>query len=223
LKSLGGWSDMPAKIKFCGMMRPEDAASAVDTGAAYLGVVFAEGPRVVTSERAKAVVRAAGGVPVFGVFGDQSPEEILQIAGYAGLSGAQLHGAYTGAAAGSLRAAGLQVWRVVRIAAPSDLDLLADAASESDVVLVEPQVAHARGGAGVPLDLAVGREARGRLAGHLMALAGGLTAETVAQALALVRPDIVDVSSGIERQPGIKDTQKMARFVEAVFAHTPVS
>ena len=214
---------MPAKIKFCGMMRPEDAAAAAEAGAAYLGVVFAEGPRVVTSQRAKAVVRAAGGVPVFGIFGDQPPEEILQIAGFADLSGAQLHGAYTGSDARLLRAAGLEVWRVVRIAAPSDLDSLADACAEADAVLVEPRVGHARGGAGVPLDLAVAREARARLAGHPMVLAGGLTAETVRQALELVRPDIVDVSSGIERQPGIKDTVKMARFVEAVLAHSPVS
>ena len=204
-------------------MRPGDAASAAKAGAAYLGVVFAGGPRVVTPERAKAVVGAAAGVPVFGVFGEQSPAEILQIAGYAGLSGAQLHGAYTGSDAKGLRSAGLQVWRVVRIAVPSDLDLLADASAGSDAVLVEPRVGHARGGAGVPLDLAVAREARGRLAGHPMVLAGGLTAEAVRQALDLVRPDIVDVSSGIEREPGIKDTQKMARFVEAVFAHSPVS
>ena len=205
------------------MMRPEDAASAVAAGAEYLGVVFAEGPRAVTSERARVVVEAAGGVPVFGVFGNQSLAEILQIAGYAGLSGAQLHGAYSGSDAASIRAAGLQVWRVVRIALPSDLDLLADASAHSEAVLVEPRVAHARGGAGVPLDLAIAREARGRLAGHPMVLAGGLTAETVSQALDLVRPDIVDVSSGIERQPGIKDTHKMARFVEAVFAHSPIS
>jgi len=214
---------MPAKIKFCGMMQPADAALAADTGAAYLGVVFAGGPRAVTSERARAVVRAAGGVPVFGVFGEQSPEEILQIAGQVGLSGAQLHGAYSGDDASRLRAAGLQVWRVVRIAVPSDLDLLAEASAESEAVLVEPRVSHARGGAGVPLDLAVAREARARLAGHPMALAGGLTAENVLQALDVVRPEIVDVSSGVEQQPGVKDTQKMARFVEAVFAHTPVS
>lgn len=214
---------MPAKIKFCGMMRPEDAATAAQSGAAYLGVVFAGGPRVVTSERAREVVVAAGDVPVFGVFGDQSTDEILRIAEDAGLSGAQLHGAYTGAEAGRLRAAGLEVWRVARIAVPSDLDLLGDMSAESDAVLVEPRVAHAKGGAGVPLDLAVAREARGRLAGHPMALAGGLTAATVVQALDLVRPDIVDVSSGVERQPGIKDPQKIARFVEAVIAHSSVS
>jgi phosphoribosylanthranilate isomerase len=214
---------MPAKIKFCGIMRPDDAAMAAGAGAAYLGVVFAGGPRAVASDRAREIVGAAAGVPVIGVFGDQSADEILQITERARLSGAQLHGTYSRAVAARLRAAGLQVWRVVRIAVPSDLDTLADASSESDAVLVEPRVSHVRGGAGVPLDLAVAREARRRLAGHPMALAGGLTADTVGPALNLVRPEIVDVSSGVERLPGIKDSQKIARFVEAVFAHSPVN
>lgn len=214
---------MPAKIKFCGIMRVEDAGVAAGAGAAYLGVVFAGGPRTVTPGRAKEVVEAAAGVPVIGVFGDQPTEEILQITERAGLKGAQLHGSYSGADAAPLRAAGLRVWRVVRIAVPSDLDLLGDAASESDVVLVEPRVSQAQGGTGVPLDLAVAREARQRLAGHPMALAGGLTAATVAQALDLVHPEIVDVSSGVERLPGIKDPQKIARFVEAVSAHSPIT
>ena len=214
---------MTAKIKFCGIMRHEDASVAAAAGAAYLGVVFAEGPRAVSADRAREVVGAAAGVPVMGVFGDQSTEEILQLVEQAGLSGAQLHGSHTGAEAARLRAAGLQVWRVVRIAVPSDLDTLGDATAGSDAVLVEPRVPHARGGTGVPLDLAIAREARGRLAGHPMALAGGLTAETVGQALDLVRPEIVDVSSGVERLPGIKDPHKIARFVEAVFAHSPVT
>jgi phosphoribosylanthranilate isomerase len=214
---------MRAKIKFCGMMRPEDAAVAAAAGAAYLGVVFAGGPRAVTAERAKLVVGAANGVPVLGIFARQSSEEILRIAESTGLRGAQLHGVYSVAEAARLRAAGLEVWRVVRIAVPSDLDLLGEASAESDAVLVEPLVAHAEGGAGVPLDLAVAREARGRLAGHPMALAGGLSAATIARALELVRPDIVDVSSGVERQPGIKDNEKIASFVEAVFAHSPVT
>jgi phosphoribosylanthranilate isomerase len=211
-----------AKIKFCGIMRPEDAETAVEAGGSYLGVVFAGGPRAVTPDRAREVVRAAAGVPVMGVFGHQSPEEILQIADRAGLTGAQLHGPYSKAVAAQVRAAGFQVWRVVRIAAPSDLDALGDAPSESDVVLVEPRVSDALGGAGIPLDLAVAREARCRLAGHPMALAGGLTADTVGQALDLVRPEIVDVSSGVERLPGVKDSRKIACFVEAVFAHTPI-
>ena len=214
---------MAAKIKICGLMRPQDAAKAAEAGASYLGVVFAGGPRAVTPEQGREVVAAGAGVPVLGIFADQSPEEILQICDRATLSGAQLHGSHSRPVAERLRAAGLQVWRVVRIAVPSDLDALGEAMPGSDAVLVEPRVPHSRGGAGVPLDLAVAREARGRLAGHPMALAGGLTADTVAQALTFVRPEIVDVSSGVECLPGIKDHNRIARFVEAVFAHSPVT
>jgi phosphoribosylanthranilate isomerase len=211
-----------AKIKICGIMRPHEAASAVAAGASYLGVVFAESSRTVNSDLAKDIVAAAGGVAVMGVFTDQSVDGILHIRDRVGLSGAQLHGTYSPASAARLRAHGLQVWRVVRIAAPSDLDLLGEAIADSDAVLVEPKVAHVRGGAGLPLSLAVAREARSRLAGHPMVLAGGLTSETVSEALAVVRPEIVDVSSGVERKPGIKDPDKIARFVEAVFAHSPI-
>jgi phosphoribosylanthranilate isomerase len=211
------------KIKICGLMRPLDAEMAAQAGAAYLGVVFAGGSRVVTPRQAEDVVAAGAGVPVLGVFAEQPLEEVLQITERAGLSGAQLHGSYSPSAAARLRAAGLQVWRVVRIAVPSDLDSLGEATLESDVVLVEPNVPGAKGGSGVPLELAVARDARGRLAGHPMALAGGLTPDTVGEAVTFVRPEIVDVSSGVESLPGIKDPNRIARFVEAVFAHSPIT
>jgi phosphoribosylanthranilate isomerase len=214
---------MTAKIKFCGIMQAQDAACASAAGAAYLGVVFAGGPRAVTVEAARDVVGAATGVPVLGIFANQSPEEILRICDRAGLSGAQLHGPYSFEAAAWLQTHGLEVWRVVRIAVPSDLDTVGDAAAGSHAVLVEPSVPHARGGAGVSLNAALACEARQRLVGHPMVLAGGLTPESVGQALARVRPEIVDVSSGVERLPGIKDPERIARFVEAVFAHSSVT
>jgi phosphoribosylanthranilate isomerase len=214
---------MSVKVKICGLMRAEDVAAAAAAGASYLGVVFAKGSRTVTPSLARDLVSAASGLPVLGVFAEHPVEDILQTCALAGLSGAQLHGSYSRAHAERLRAGGLEVWRVVRIAVPSDLDLLIAAIPSSDAVLVEPRVAHARGGAGLPLDLAIAREARARLAGHPMVLAGGLTPETVGDAVSLVRPEVVDVSSGVERQPGIKDFNKIARFVEAVFAHSPIS
>ena len=82
---------------------------------------------------------------------------------------------------------------------------------------------HAPGGAGVSLDLAVARVARARLAGTTMVLAGGLTPESVAEAVALVRPEVVDVSSGVEYLPGIKDPDKIARFLEALFGPSPIT
>ena len=213
---------MVAKIKFCGIMQPGDATVAAAAGAAYLGVVFAGGPRAVTVVGAREVVRAAAGVPVVGVFAAQSPDEILRIGEKAELSGAQLHGSYSRSDAAWLRAHGLEVWRVVRIAGPSDLDLLGEAVLDADTVLVEPRVPHALGGAGVSLDLELGCQARNRLVGP-MALAGGLTPDNVGEALVQVRPEIVDVSSGVERRPGIKDPHTIARFVEAVFAHSSVT
>ncbi len=213
----------PVRVKICGLTRPEDARAAALAGAAYLGVVLAGGPRHLSPAAAADVSAAASGVPVFGVYGDQSVDDILEISRLAHLQGAQLHGPYARSDAARLRAAGLQVWRVLRIATPTDLDALSASARDADAVLVEPRVPHATGGTGVSLDLAIAREARQRLAGSAMVLAGGLTPATVAVAVTLVRPEVVDVSSGVERLPGIKDPEKIARFLEAVFGHSPIS
>jgi phosphoribosylanthranilate isomerase len=210
-----------ARVKICGLTRPEDAERAAAAGASYLGVVLAGGPRRVSLAKAADVVAASRGVPVLGVFGDQSVEEILSLARDIGLSGAQLHGPYSRDDAARLASAGLLVWRVVRIASPADLDRLSEASLDAGTVLVEPRVPHLDGGSGLPLDLAIAVEARNRLAGARMALAGGLTPETVGAAVALVRPDVADVSSGVESLPGIKDHEKIARFLEAVLGRSP--
>jgi phosphoribosylanthranilate isomerase len=115
------------------------------------------------------------------------------------------------------------VWRVARIGGPEDLDDLADLALDADAVLVEPRVPGAEGGSGAALDLEMARDARVRLRAATMVLAGGLTPESVGAAAALVRPEVVDVSSGVERLPGIKDPDKIARFLEAVFGHSAIS
>ena len=213
---------MPVEAKICGLTRPADADAAAAAGASYLGVVFAGGPRSVDPSRARDIAKAGRGLPVLGVFAAQRPAEILRIARDAGLTGAQLHGDYSRADARELRAHGLVVWRVVRIALPADLDRLDDAMLDADAVLVEPRVAHAAGGSGVSLDLAVAREARARLAGARMVLAGGLNPGTVGSAAALVRPEVVDVSSGVESLPGIKDPVRIAAFLEAAFGPSPI-
>ena len=212
---------MGVSVKICGLTRPEDAAAAAGGGAAYLGVVLASGPRRVSFARAAEIVAASRSVPVLGVFGSQPVLEILAAVRDIGLAGAQLHGAHTREDAARLQEAGLIVWRVVRIASPADLETLAEASLDAETVLVEPRVAHAEGGSGVALDLSVAVEARRRLAGVRMALAGGLGPETVARAAALVGPDTVDVSSGVESLPGIKDHEKIARFLEAVLGRSP--
>ena len=213
---------MAVEVKVCGLTRPADAEAVVACGADYLGVVFASGPRVVSAAQAAAIVAAAGGRAVFGVFGQQTADEILRLRDGAGFRGAQLHGPYSTEDAARLGREGLLVWRVVRLEGASDLDRLAGVEEAADAVLVEPRVTYADGGAGVALPLAIAARARERLRGR-MVLAGGLRAETVGDAVGLVRPDAVDVSSAVEILPGIKDSQKLARFLEAVRGLSPVA
>ncbi len=205
---------VPAKI--CGLTRPGDAAAAVQLGAAYLGVIFAGGPRQVSPERAQEIVAAAGHLPVFGVFGSQGSGEILRICEQAGLTGAQLHTGANAEFVTTLRAAGLEVLSVVRLGEASDLDQLDQQRHLGCPIIIEPRVAGKLGGTGVTLSLELARAARARLHDHRMFLAGGLTPENVAAAVAAVSPDAVDVSSGVEQIPGIKDRQRMADFLGAL-------
>ncbi len=205
---------IPAKI--CGLTRVEDARDAVRLGASYLGVIFAGGPRVVAVERAREIVAVAGRVPVIGVFGPQGEGEILQRCEQAGLAGVQLHGLHTPVLIERLAAQGLLVLPVVRLGAPVDLDQLDPLLGLACPVLVEPRVEGRLGGSGVPLAFDLARAARARLRGRMMFLAGGLTPETVAEAVREVAPDAVDVSSGVEQIPGVKDPVRLARFLEGV-------
>jgi len=205
---------MVAEVKICGLTRPADAALAERLGATWLGVVFAAGPRRLTAVRAREVATAVA-LPVFGVFGDASLDDILRAVELAGLGGIQLHG--TPLAAGRVAdAAGVPVWRVVRLDGPDSLPALAP--DGEDAVLVEPRVPGHLGGTGVPLDLAVAVSAREALAGRRMVLAGGLRPDTVREAIDTAAPEVVDVSSGVEvpGHPGIKDPRRLSAFLQAV-------
>lgn len=205
---------MVVEAKICGITRPADAAMAAASGASYLGVIFAGGPRMVPPEGAREIVAAAAPVPVFGVFGAAAAGDILLIVRRAGLAGTQLHGADL--APGALAGAGL-VWLVRRLSTAGDLAALGGVPA-ADAVLVEAKVAGAEGGTGVVLDRTLAVAARAELAGRRMVLAGGLHAGNVAEIIGAVRPDIVDVSSGVELpgRPGIKDAGRIRDFLEAV-------
>lgn len=206
----------PTPAKICGLTRPEDAEAAVRLGASYLGVIFAGGPRQVELAQARAIVSAAGQVPVFGVFSSQTGEEILKVRDRTGLAGAQLHAGADSALVEALEREGMRLLVVTRLAGPEDLPALDTARALGVPLLVEPRVPDRLGGTGVPLSLELARSARARLAGHSMVLAGGLSPDSVADAIRAVRPDAVDVSSGVEQIPGIKDHDKLARFLEAL-------
>jgi phosphoribosylanthranilate isomerase len=205
---------LAVEAKICGLTRPGDAALAARLGASYLGVVFAESTRQVGQAGARDIVKAGGGVPVVGVFVSHPVDDILRLRDTTGLSAVQLHGSYDAAVRMRLMREKLPVWVVRHIASPDDIELLPEQADGAAVLMVEPQVPGAVGGTGVALDLSLAQAARARVGRTRLALAGGLRPDTLARAIALVSPDIVDVSSGVEAAPGLKDADRLARFLE---------
>jgi phosphoribosylanthranilate isomerase len=207
-----------ARVKFCGLTRPEDAALAGELGAAYVGAIFAGGPRELTPERARDVLGAAGGTTRrVGVFGSQSAAEVGRTAAVAGLDVVQLHADPDARAVDDVRAhfAG-EVWAVVRTdgALPEGLRELA---SRADAILLDARVPGTLGGSGVALPWA---ELRGRIADLRVevpiVLAGGLRPGNIVEAVRAFAPAVVDVSSGVERSPGVKDHGLMRDFVRAL-------
>lgn len=223
---------MSVEVKVCGLRRPGDATVAIEAGAAYLGVVYAGGPRRVSDSEVREIVAVAGKVPVMAVWGTPDLDAILRSRDAAKFSGVQLHGGSDPAMARSLRAEGLIVWRVARLSSAADLDGVAELCEEADAVLVEPRVPGKEGGAGIALDLDLATAARriitqsaarrsstqSAVRGPQSVLAGGLRPGTVASAVRTVRPDIVDVSSGVESAPGVKDPHLIQAFLEQALA-----
>ena len=207
---------MAVKAKICGIRRGSDAEHAVRAGADFLGVVLDAGPRQATPDELLAVVDAAGATPVMAVVVAMGVDEVLHLRDRTGFHGVQLHGGQESADARRYAEAGLIVWRTARLSADSDTRGIGKLTEHADAVLVEPSVAHVPGGAGIPLELGMAAGVRRELDPLPMVLAGGLTPETVARAATLVRPYAVDVSSGVERAPGVKDSDRVMRFLEAI-------
>lgn len=209
---------LPA-VKFCGLTRAEDAARGASLGARYLGVIFAGGPRLLTAGQARALFDSTpGAYGRVGVFGAQPVAEIARVAEQVGLDVVQLHGDPAPEQIDELRRRfGGEIWGVVRTRGAELPVGLAALFATADAVVLDARVAGSLGGSGVVLDWA-GLAARlaGPRGGRRLVLAGGLTPRNVALAARTLAPDIVDVSSGIERAPGLKDPHRMDAFVAAL-------
>lgn len=205
-------------IKFCGLTRPEDAAMAVRLGASYTGVILASGPRLVTEARAAEVLADVPDVVGrVGVFADQSPMEIARIASTLRLRAVQLHGVVDVRRVADVRAVvDAEVWPVIRISG-DELPIVAAAiAAHSDVLFLDSLVQGAHGGSGVSFDWeGLATKVQGLRQGKRIILAGGLRPENLSRAIAAIGPDVVDVSSGVESTPGIKDHDRMRLFRDA--------
>ena len=204
---------MRTRIKMCGVTRLDDALRAVDLGVDALGFVFWPGsPRCVPPRQAAAI---AAVLPPFvatvGVFVNQPLDEIRTVAAGVGLNAIQLHGDEAPGTWGSVPGRCIKA-----IGVGAGFDAAAIAAWPPEVwPLLDAHDLARRGGTGRAVDWDV---AAAVSRGRPIILAGGLDASNIREAVARVRPFAVDVSSGVEREAGIKDPDRLRAFVEAVAA-----
>lgn len=201
----------PVAVKVCGLTVPEEALACARLGVWGVGVVFAPGsPRRVDADGAAAVVSALpAGVARVGVFAGASIAEMDDIARRVGLTHLQVHG---GADPAAVRArCGLPVIEGVRVDGEAALERAR--ASAADMVLLDAAVPGLDGGTGTAFDWTLLER---RPLGRPFALAGGLVPASVGDAVARLRPRMVDVSSGVESSPGRKDPERVRAFVAAV-------
>jgi phosphoribosylanthranilate isomerase len=208
-------------IKFCGLTKPDDAREARRLGATFIGTIFADSQRRVDPAAALRIFEAGGPeVRHVAVFGSGTAGEIAVVAERVKADVVQLHAGADARAVEALRSEFRgEIWAVVGLdpAAETMPPAADEMAAVADAVLLDARVAGRTGGAGVPFDWA-------RLAGSVARLrertsvivAGGLDAANVGRAILTLRPDVVDVSSGVESSPGNKDPERMRAFAEAV-------
>lgn len=198
---------MTTYVKVCGLRHPHEAEVVLEAGADAIGVVFSQkSPRRVTIDEARAVIAAvAGRIDTVVVTNDLDAAEAAQRARDIGADVLQLHGHYSAEDFARARAIMPRVWRATSLA-EAENPTVGDYGDEA-LLLDAP-----RPGSGERWDLSelISRS----LAGHWL-LAGGLNADNVADAIAEAHPWGVDVSSGVESAPGVKDLDKIRAFVAA--------
>jgi phosphoribosylanthranilate isomerase len=199
------------RVKICGIRRPEDAQLAVDLGADALGFVFWPGsPRAVTADEARRMIdRVPPFVATIGVFVNQERAEVLATARRAGLTAIQLHGDEDPS---SYAGCGWRVIKAVPVGSGFMLSAVEDVPAEM-TVLLDAHDPVRRGGTGQPIEWHVAATAA-RV--RPIVLSGGLTPANVRTAVDTVRPFAVDVSSGVESAPGIKDEGKLRALFAAL-------
>ena len=193
-------------LKICGITRLVDAKLAIDAGATALGFVFwPKSPRFVSDRKVAEIVAALpASVATVGVFVNQSVDGIAVTMQRTGLRMVQLHGDEPCTYADALS------WPILRSVTLDTAQPLLDAWPPETTFLVDAADPERRGGTGQAVDWTRAAELA-RL--RWTVLAGGLTAENVEAAIATVQPYGVDVSSGVEAAPGLKDAKKVARFL----------
>ena len=207
-----------SKVKICGVTLAADAAFVAASGADFIGLNFwPRSRRYLEPQRGSLIAgaaRSSGAIQVVGVFVDAAVEEIAEVASTVDLDIIQLHGDESPAAVAAIAAATRRpIWKSIAIRGPSSIDHLE--AWPLDVLLLDTPSA-GKGGSGKTFDWTLAAEARRRYGSLEIVLAGGLDPDNVGAAIDAVLPWAVDVASGVEAAPGVKDPVKVAAFVAAV-------
>ena len=202
------------KVKICGITNVEDARVAVEAGADAIGFIFAESPRRVTPERARDILNEVplGRTVAVGVFVDENPDRMCEVAEMVGLTVLQLHGDESPEIVRELRSFTFDVVKSFRVGAERDVTgRLRD--YDPTAFLLDTYVPSQPGGTGKTFDwrLAVDAKRFGRVI-----LAGGLGVDNVREAIATVSPYGVDASSRLEVRPGAKDHDLVRTFIRRV-------
>ncbi len=204
---------MNTRIKICGITSREDALMCVHSGADAIGFVFyRDSPRFVPPDVAVDITCVLPPlVTVVGVFVDESYDNMVNIARRVGLDCIQLHGNEKPSVCRLLSQ--FRPVKAIRIGSVQDLKPMEDYRGLVSAFLLDARVESAYGGTGRCFDwrLALKAKPHGRVI-----LSGGLTPENVVDAIKLVEPYGVDVSTGVEKEPGRKDPQKVRAFIESI-------
>lgn len=228
---------VPVRVKICSLTRTEDAALALELGAWALGVIFApESPRRLDLKRAAevlapaadaepgaAVSMGAGGVgrdarPIgaverVGVFVNAEPGEIAEAVAACGLTAVQLHGEESPDRCLEIRKrAGVPVIKALRVAGPEALERVVQ--FDTDYILLDTYDPGRRGGTGEVFDWSLAASLPEVVRSGGLILSGGLNPDNILEAARMVSPFALDVSSGVESAPGVKDSEKLHRLFE---------
>jgi phosphoribosylanthranilate isomerase len=210
-------------FKICGVTLPADAKAAEAAGASYIGANFVPGSPRRVDARAAAELAAAVSIPLVVVTADLGPREAAATARAAGARGIQLHGAEPVETVEALRGEGAwELWKAVRVRSPADvLGAFDRFGGLVDLLLLDGWHPAQLGGTGTPFDWqAVESVRRDAPEGLRLGIAGGLTPENVEEAIGVLEPDLVDVSSGVESSPGRKDHERIRELAQRIAGHT---
>ena len=207
---------MDVRVKICGITNAADARAATRAGADMLGFIqYEKSPRYLAPDQVRDIIQGLRASlerapEMVGVFVNAPVATVVEVARHCRFDTVQLHGDESPEAAHALREAGWQVFKAFAIADARSVERFAD--YEVDGYLCDTPSPDLWGGTGQAFDhTLLAGAAEGRLI-----LAGGLHPDNVARAIRLVRPWAVDVSSGVEAAPGVKDHERIGRFMNAV-------